>query len=624
MANISYEEILSIQRKANIVDIIRDYVPLTQRGKNYFGICPFHDDHNPSMSVSPEKGVYKCFVCGNAGNVFNFVMEFEKVSFYESVKIVADKIGVSIDISTSKKENTKKSPLYDIYNIAYKFYQNNLNTVYGKDAKKYLLNRKIDEDVIKNFNIGLSLSDSELCNALKAKGFKDDDIVSSGVAVQNGNNIYDIYKNRIMFPLYDLEGNVVGFSGRIYNQKSESKYINTKETEIFKKGELLYNYHIAKKEARKEKNIIVVEGFMDVIRLSTIGIVNVVATMGTAVTKYQLNLIQKLAPNITLMFDGDKAGEKATNAFIELANGNDSNIKVVRLEDNLDPDEYILTKVKDKMIYNLSHAQSVYDYKLSSYKENIDFNDSKEVSNYINVMIKEFEKIDDDIVREIEIKKLSESTNVSYDLIKSKLKDLEKKVIITHKPRNIKINKYEKASKYILYRMINDNNMILYYFNNLSYLPNDIERKLASEIVLFYKKFNSFNLSDFIIYLEDKKELINLVVDISDLKYTEDELNDNIDNYFDVIKESLYNNQIVKLTSELKNESNSVKRMEIAQKIVDLKIKESNKDEWDKNIWRKKRRTIKERERKRILNIWRTSSSPKRFRYGLWIFRWFI
>lgn len=579
MANISYEEILSIQRKANIVDIIRDYVPLTQRGKNYFGICPFHDDHNPSMSVSPEKGVYKCFVCGNAGNVFNFVMEYEKVSFYEAVKIVADKIGVSIDISTSKKENTKKSPLYDIYNIAYKFYQNNLNTVYGKDAKKYLLNRKIDEDVIKNFNIGLSLSDSELCNALKAKGFKDDDIVSSGVAVQNGNNIYDIYKNRIMFPLYDLEGNVVGFSGRIYNQKSESKYINTKETEIFKKGELLYNYHIAKKEARKEKNIIVVEGFMDVIRLSTIGIVNVVATMGTAVTKYQLNLIQKLAPNITLMFDGDKAGEKATNAFIELANGNDSNIKVVRLEDNLDPDEYILTKGKDKMIYNLSHAQSVYDYKLSSYKENIDFNDSKEVSNYINVMIKEFEKIDDDIVREIEIKKLSESTNISYDLIKSKLKDSEKKVIITHKPKNIKINKYEKASKYILYRMINDNNMILYYFNNLSYLPNDIERKLASEIVLFYKKFNSFNLSDFIIYLEDKKELINLVVDISDLKYTEDELNDNIDNYFDVIKESLYNNQIVKLTSELKNESNSVKRMEIAQKIVDLKIKESNKDE---------------------------------------------
>ena len=428
MANISYEEILSIQRKANIVDIIRDYVPLIQRGKNYFGICPFHDDHNPSMSVSPEKGVYKCFVCGNAGNVFNFVMEYEKVSFYEAVKIVADKIGVSIDISTSKKENTKKSPLYDIYNIAYKFYQNNLNTVYGKEAKKYLLNRKIDEDVIKNFNIGLSLSDSELCNALKAKGFKGDDIVSSGVAVQNGNNIYDIYKNRIMFPLYDLEGNVVGFSGRIYNQKSESKYINTKETEIFKKGELLYNYHIAKKEARKEKNIIVVEGFMDVIRLSTIGIVNVVATMGTAVTKYQLNLIQKLAPNITLMFDGDKAGEKATNAFIELANGNDSNIKVVRLEDNLDPDEYILTKGKDKMIYNLSHAQSVYDYKLSSYKENIDFNIKTE-RNYavVEKAIKEYISELKNIYKEIS--EIDENINPNNIFSAQNMQDKELKAI---------------------------------------------------------------------------------------------------------------------------------------------------------------------------------------------------
>lgn len=580
MANISYEEILSIQRKANIVDIIRDYVSLVQKGKNYFGICPFHDDHNPSMSVSPEKGVYKCFVCGNAGNVFNFIMEFEKVSFIESVKIVANKIGMNIDVNTSsKKEYIKKSPLYDIYNIAYKFYQNNLNTIYGKEAKKYLLNRNIDEEIIKRFNIGLSLSDSELCAALKSKGFKNDEIIASGVAIQNGNNIYDIYKNRIMFPLYDLDGNVVGFSGRIYNQTSESKYINTKETEIFKKGELLYNYHIAKKEARKEKNIIVVEGFMDVIRLSTIGIVNVVATMGTAVTKNQLNLILKLAPNITLMFDGDKAGEKATNAFLELNGGNDSNIKIVRLEDNLDPDEYILTKGKDKMLYNLSHAQSVYDYKLSSYKENIDFSDSKEVSKYINIMINEFDKIDDEIVRDLEIKKLSTATNVSIDLIKSKLKNLNNKIEIRNIKKNIKINKYEKASKYILYRMINDNNMILYYFNNLSYLPNELERKLANEIVLFYKKFNSFNLNDFIIYLEDKKELVNLVVDISDLKYTSDELNDDINNYFDVIKESLYNNQIVKLTNELKNESNDVKRMEIAQKIVDLKKKESNKDE---------------------------------------------
>ena len=152
-ANISYEEILSIQRKANIVDIIKDYMPLTKKGKNYFGVCPFHDDHNPSMSVSEEKQMYKCFVCGNAGNVFNFVMEYENVSFMEAVKIIADKIGVSIDISNQKlkKVDNTYSRLYDIYDIAYRFYQNNLSTTYGKDAKKYLLDRKIDDDIIRKY-----------------------------------------------------------------------------------------------------------------------------------------------------------------------------------------------------------------------------------------------------------------------------------------------------------------------------------------------------------------------------------------------------------------------------------------------------------------------------------------
>ena len=303
--NVSYEEIISIQRKVDIVDVIKDYVPLIQKGKNYFGICPFHDDHTPSMSVSPERQKYKCFTCGNSGNVFNFVMEYEKVSFIEAVKIVANKIGISIDINTTKKievNNTNKR-LYEIYDIATKFYLNNLNTTYGKDAKKYLSNRQVDDQIIKEFNIGLSLSDTELYDILKSKKYTDEEIIMSAVGVKSGNKIYDLYKNRIMFPLYDLEGKVVGFSGRRYDGIKEQKYINTKETAIFKKGELLYNYHIAKNYARKEKSIIVVEGFMAAIRLSTIGVKNVVATMGTAVTKNQASLIEKMAPNIILMFD---------------------------------------------------------------------------------------------------------------------------------------------------------------------------------------------------------------------------------------------------------------------------------------------------------------------------------
>lgn len=575
MANISYEEILSIQRKANIVDIIRDYVPLTQRGKNYFGICPFHDDHNPSMSVSPEKGVYKCFVCGNAGNVFNFVMEYEKVSFYEAVKIVADKIGVSIDISTSKKENTKKSPLYDIYNIAYKFYQNNLNTVYGKDAKKYLLNRKIDEDVIKNFNIGLSLSDSELCNALKAKGFKDDDIVSSGVAVQNGNNIYDIYKNRIMFPLYDLEGNVVGFSGRIYNQKSESKYINTKETEIFKKGELLYNYHIAKKEARKEKNIIVVEGFMDVIRLSTIGIVNVVATMGTAVTKYQLNLIQKLAPNITLMFDGDKAGEKATISALDALEKIGITPKIIRLEDDLDPDDYIIKKGSDAYLTHLNNPMSSVVFKINIDKSKTNFNDYNEISTYLKNVSKELEKIDDKVVYELTVNKLSKETGVSCDTINDMVKSMPKNEIkVITKRTSLKKDKYQKAEEYLVHYMLRNVDAVLIYQNNVSYLNDPMLSKIAMEILEFYEINRYINITDFTVFLEDKIDLIEKSLIIDDLSLPDEVNTDILMDYVKTIDEGILKREIEKTKKQIKEEKDVAKKISLTEKLRNLKKKE--------------------------------------------------
>ena len=577
MSKISYEEILSIQRKVNIVDIVKDYVPLTQKGRNYFGVCPFHDDHNPSMSVSPEKQMYKCFVCGASGNVFNFVMEYEKVSYYEAVKIVADKIGITIDIGNIKREEIKKSPLYDMYDISYKLYQNNLNTKYGKDAKEYLKNRNIDNDIIKEFKIGLSTTGTEISSILLKKGYKEDELLSSGLCYKTSNGLHDIYKNRIMFPLMDLNGNVVAFSGRIYNEKSDNKYINTSETDIFKKGNLLYNYHIAKEEARKEKSIIVVEGFMDVIRLSTIGVRNVVALMGTALTKNQANLIRKLSSNIILMFDGDGAGDKATLSFINALDDSDATIKVVRLEDNLDPDEYILTKGKDKLLDHLLHPMNKISYKLDKLKDDINFNDSIDVSKYVNLAVKELEKIDDDIVRGIETKKVSSLTGISVEKLNSSM-NLEKNEPVIKfeiKKENIKVDKYDKASKYIIYNMIKNNSIILYYYNNLSYLPNNLYRKLANEIVLFYKKFNSFTITDFVTYLEDKKELIDLINKIDDMDIKPVSELSEIDGYFKTIREYTYKKEINDLTIKLKTETNKMKRQEIAQKIVEIKMKES-------------------------------------------------
>jgi DNA primase len=572
----SNEEIFDIQRKINIVDVIRDYIPLTKKGKNYFGICPFHDDHNPSMSVSPDKQMYKCFVCGAAGNVFNFVKDYKNINYYEAVKEVADKVGISINIDTYKpKEDIKFKDQYDIYELSNKFYQNNLNTNLGKIARSYLSKRNINDDIIKRFQIGLSFSDNKLTSLLESKGYSKELIVKSGIGViSNDGKVSDIYRNRIMFPLWDINGKVIGFSGRIYEGNDTSKYINTMETDIFKKGSLLYNYENARKSILDKDEIIICEGFMDVIRLYTIGVTNVVATMGTAVTKEQLNLIRKLTNNVILLFDGDKAGEKATLSFIELSKEIDFNIGIIRLEEDLDPDDYIIQKGKDKMMEHLSKPINSFDYELVNLKNNYNFNNPEDVSKFITSISERISNIEDDVIKDLEIKKISKLTNVDVDIIKSKIKTKEKKDIKVEIKPSIKFkeNKYDKASKLILFNMINHINIIQYYYNNLSYLPDELDRRLASEIVLFFKKYNSFNLVDFITYLGDNNELVKRVSYIDSLELNKEYTMEEIDNYFDTIREFSSKKQIENLQEKLKNETNDVVRKEIAKKIIDIKM----------------------------------------------------
>ncbi|MFA5407359.1 MAG: DNA primase, partial [Bacilli bacterium] len=343
MTRISNEQIMEIRNSVNIVDVIAEYVPLTQKGKNYFGVCPFHDDHNPSMSVSSEKQIYTCFVCGATGNVFTFLMEYEHITFMEAVKRIADKVNISIDIgNTFKRVDAHFDKYYDMYDLATKFYQNNLKTSSGTSGREYLNKRGIDQTIIKEFDIGVSFSGDKVYKLLQANKYDDKSIMESGLCNYNDTGYYDLFSNRIMFPLWNIEGKVVGFSGRIYNSLDTAKYVNSKESLIFKKGHLLYNYHRAKEFIRKDGYVIIVEGFMDVIALYKVGIKNVIATMGTAITSDQAHLIKKLSPNVMLMFDGDKAGNKATIACSEELLKIGVISKIVRLEDNLDPDEYIV------------------------------------------------------------------------------------------------------------------------------------------------------------------------------------------------------------------------------------------------------------------------------------------
>ena len=578
MQQIPYDTILEIQHKADIVDIIGEYLPLEQRGKNYFAICPFHDDHNPSMSVSPEKQIYTCFVCGASGNVFHFVMNYEKISFIEAVIMVSRKVGIPInaEINTNKKKtNIQNEKYYQMFELASKLYQNNIRTAYGKDAISYLNKRNIETDVIKEFEIGLSLEDGSLNKLLNNKKFSSDDAVLIGLCGKKDDFIYDVFRGRIMFPLWDTEGKIVGFSGRIYNDSKENKYSNSKESIIFKKGELLYNYHRAKDFAREKKQIIVVEGFMDVIRLWTIGIKNVVATMGTAITKEHANLIKRLSKNVVLSFDGDKAGEKATLSALESLEKMGLEPKIIRLEDDYDPDDYVVKKGKEAFINHLKNTLTSLDFKMLIMKNKTDFNNFDEVSNYVREVTNDLSKSSDSLVHELTIKKLSKETNLDVETIKSLIKNTPKEIITEHK-RIVKStrDKYQRGEENLVYYMLKKVEAIIIYQNNVSYLENKLLSKIAIKIMDFYDSNGYINLTDFITYLRDDMDLINEVMRLDELNLPDNVTNDELLDYVKTIDKGVLKRRIDSLDEKIKTETNVQKKIELLNELVRLKKKE--------------------------------------------------
>lgn len=573
------DEINQIRSSVNIVDIISGYIPLTPRGKNFFGVCPFHDDHSPSMSVSKEKQIYTCFTCGATGNVFKFVMNYENVSFLEAVNIVANKAGIKTDIRVSSKikRDDKYKKLYEIYDISQKLYRNNLSASVGLHAREYLSKRGIDADVIKEFGIGLSLKkNTMLSDFLIKKNFKMQAILKSGLVNQNVNGYYDMYYNRIMFPLWNLNGQVVGFSGRIYDTNDSSKYINTKETDIFKKGELLYNFHRAKDEARRVDTIIIMEGFMDVIRAYTVGIKNVVATMGTAVTKNQALLIKRMAKNVVLCFDGDSAGGKATMSCSEVLATIGVIPKVVRLEENLDPDEYIIKYGKDAFLNKLDNPINIMDFKLNYLKEKKDLSNQVEYSNYIKEMLLELVKTDDDILISLTLNKISEESKLSVEFLEKQLnslkgeKKIEEKPIINKAPIHKK-NKYEIACQNLLYYMMTDSKVINKYISNNVYMPILKYQILAREICHFYNNNNYISQADMFTVLQNN-DLIHTLEEITSLSLKDNFSDEEIDDYIHVIYQYNVEEQTRKLKLELKKEMNASKKALIAQKIMDLRL----------------------------------------------------
>lgn len=574
MEKMGNEQINEIRQKSDIVDVISSYIPLTPRGKNYFGVCPFHEDNHPSMSVSKEKQIYKCFSCGASGNVFQFVQNYENVSFREAVQILAHKLGLSYDFGQALKPK-KNEDLYKIYDIAGKFYQNNIHTTSGKKAREYLEKRNFNKEIIQEFGIGLSLKDNHLLSKmLVSKKFPEKDLDNSGLLLKKNNEYQDLYYNRIMFPLHDLEGNIVGFSGRIYEGEDTSKYVNTRETEIFKKGNLLYNYYRAKNEARKKSQIIIVEGFMDVIRLHTISIYNVVATMGTAVTKFQANLIKRLGKEVVLMFDGDEAGEKATLSCSEELIKIGVVPKVVRLEENLDPDEYIIKYGENKIKEKIDYAINLMDFKLNFYKKGKNLNSVEDTATYVNKVIEDLSKINDDILRELTIKKISSESNLDEKFLKGKLEKNTKKEPLVKKEQKVTniLNKFEKAEQNLVYYMLQEKKAVKMYLEESPFIENAEYRSLANYIVQFYKENENVGIADILTNLEENEELKSTVqrLILLDLKdyVTEEEIED----YIKVLKENTLTEQMKRLQKEIGKENLPSRKAELMDQIIQLKM----------------------------------------------------
>lgn len=573
MVKIEQSLINEVCKNLDIVDVISNYLDLAPRGNNYFGLCPFHEEKTPSFVVSKEKQIFHCFGCEPpiTGNVISFIMKKEEIGFLEALRKCSEMSGIDIGLSNYKAVK-KENIFFKIYDDALKLYQNSIFTVEGRPSRDYLLNRGIDEDTIKKFGIGLAINRKDvLTKYLVNKSYKYKDLLKSGLVSEN-NGFYDMYRNRIMIPIEDDNGQVVGFSGRSLDKNDPNKYINSQTSDIFKKSELLYNLNRAKEFIKKQGKIIITEGFFDVISCSLAEVNNVVATMGTALTKEHIRKLKKLSKEVILCFDGDKAGINATLTCSNELIKNDIMPKIISLEEGLDPDDYIRKYGKEKFKSKSENPISYIDYKFNYLKEIYNLNDSVELAKYVNLIIEDLKQVEDDVQREISINKLSKESNLEVEFIKSKLKSTEKKVIKDILPKQKVINsKYDEAQKKLIYYMLIDKNVILMYKKKVTHMPIDRYRNLANDIRFFYDDYNYINVSDFMNKILSDDEKIKTLSEILSMELKEKYSEEEIEDYINAINEYNTLNNVDALKNKVFTTNGQKSKAEIAEEILKIR-----------------------------------------------------
>lgn len=515
-----------VKKHADIVKVIQSYQALEGKGKDFVGLCPFHDDKHPSMNVSPSKRIFKCFSCGAGGDATIYVMKRENISFFEAMKKVSDISGYSDPRLEEKQfvkpvDEVKQKRLKCLADLTL-YYQYALSSEEGKTGLDYLNNqRHLDEAMIKKYQLGYALKDGKTTIAyLQSKGHSLKTIEEVGIAFISNGTYYDKNNGRVIFPLCDKDGNVIGFSARAL-EKSDAKYINTQETVLFHKSNVLYNYHIAKQKAHIDGFVYVLEGFMDVYALARIGIDSAVAIMGTALTEEHIKLLRQLNVEVRLCLDGDGPGQTNSMKASKLLEQSGINFSIVDNQNNpRDPDEILNEDGPNALRAYLNNLISRNDFALNYFMNVNPLKNSAQKSSLVQQFVPILAKMNNVLEYDTYCRKLSKITGFDVESIKKLVIEYRRgEVISSNKVKNYSperkiLKKLQLAEKEMLYQMTSNKNAIIFYENKVGGFYDDTYRQIANYIVEFAKTHDEINVSDIIFEIEmneaaNSDELVN-------------------------------------------------------------------------------------------------------------------
>jgi len=584
MARYSDEVINDVRQSNDIVDVISQYVHLKRSGRNFFGLCPFHNEKSPSFSVSPDKQIFHCFGCGVGGNVFSFITQIEGINFVEAVQMLAERANIQLptlqDNGDSQREELK-AKVYKVNEFTAEFYHQNLYKPQAKIAQEYVKKRQLSNETLKSFKIGFSGKFDELYQELKKQGFGEREILESGLVNKNERGQYiDRYRNRLMFPICDARGKVIAFGGRVLDD-SKPKYINSPENVVYSKGRNLFGLNVAKKGDLKR--ILIVEGYMDVISLHQRGITNVVAPLGTALTEQQGWLLRKNSEQIILSFDSDEAGLKAKLRALDILQNMGCDLRILQMEGAKDPDEYIIKYGNARFNNLVDKALSIIEFKVKILKKDLNLENTNDKIKFLNEIAKLISNVNNTIEREVYIEKIAKEYDISKEAIYAEVnkltyknvkteKVLEKpKPVVTHIKREEKVISEavkRRENTVIALLLMGDLNIFEILRQNIKVenFQDEVNKKIAQKLYEEFEKGNS-NINAIIDNLEqDEQNQITMIMsedyEITDIEkaiddvvqaYEREKLNTRKFEILDLLDKNLENDQKKELEKELSN-----------------------------------------------------------------------